>query len=115
VHLAREGFDFLGFNARRYHGKLLIKPSKAAIKRIRRRLAVELRRLRRSNAKAVLATIVPITRGWAAYYRGVVSKEVFNSLDDYILRSTVVGRSRHMDHVNMQVTGMSASPNDENA
>ena len=25
-----EGFDFLGFNVRRYHGKLLIKPSKAA-------------------------------------------------------------------------------------
>ena len=27
-----EGFDFLGFNVRRYHGKLLIKPSKAAIR-----------------------------------------------------------------------------------
>jgi len=27
-----EGFDFLGFNARRYHGKLLIKPSKAALR-----------------------------------------------------------------------------------
>ena len=25
-----EGFDFLGFNVRRYHGKPLIKPSKAA-------------------------------------------------------------------------------------
>ena len=31
-----DGFDFLGFNVRRYRGKLLIKPSKAAIKRIRR-------------------------------------------------------------------------------
>ena len=30
-----EGFDFLGFTARRYHGKLIIKPSKAAIKRVR--------------------------------------------------------------------------------
>ena len=35
VHLD-EGFDFLGFNLRRYrNGKLLIKPSKAAIKRFR--------------------------------------------------------------------------------
>ena len=32
-----EGFDFLGFNVRRYHGKLLIKPSKAAMRRIRER------------------------------------------------------------------------------
>ena len=30
VHLD-DGFDFLGFNVRRYQGKLLIKPSKAAV------------------------------------------------------------------------------------
>ena len=29
-----EGFDFLGFNVRRYRGKLLIKPSKAAGSRV---------------------------------------------------------------------------------
>ncbi len=38
-----EGFDFLGFTIRRYRGKLLIKPSKAAVKRIRERLRTELR------------------------------------------------------------------------
>ena len=38
VH-ADQGFDFLGFNIRRYRGKLLIKPSPAAMKRIRQRLA----------------------------------------------------------------------------
>jgi RNA-directed DNA polymerase len=83
-----EGFDFLGFNVRRYQGKLLIKPSKAAIQRIRSRLAVEMRTLRGSNASAVLAKIVPITRGWAAYYRAVVSKDVFTSLDDYLWKLT---------------------------
>ena len=45
-----EGFDFLGFNVRRYGTKLLIKPSKAAIRRIRERLRTELRSLRGSNA-----------------------------------------------------------------
>jgi RNA-directed DNA polymerase len=82
------GFDFLGFNVRQYRGKLLIKPSKAAIKRIRSRLAVEMRALRGSNAAAVLATIAPIVRGWSAYYRGVVSKEVFSSLDADMWRLT---------------------------
>ena len=38
-----EGFDFLGFNVRRYRGTPLIKPSKAAIRRIRERLRDELR------------------------------------------------------------------------
>jgi len=36
VHV-EQGFDFLGFNIRRYRGKLLIKPSSAAVKRIRQR------------------------------------------------------------------------------
>src|SRR5919204_557110 len=73
VHLA-EGFDFLGFNVRRYrNGKLLIKPSAPAVRRLKRRLASELRALRGSNVTAVLAKLVPITRGWAAYYRTVGS------------------------------------------
>jgi RNA-directed DNA polymerase len=38
VHLD-DGVDFLGFNVRRYRGKLLIKPSKAAVKRIKARLS----------------------------------------------------------------------------
>jgi RNA-directed DNA polymerase len=87
VHLD-DGLDFLGFGVRRHRGKLLIKPSKAAIKRIRRRLTDEMRRLRGSNAQAVLATIAPIVRGWAAFYRGVVSKRVFTSLDDHMWRLT---------------------------
>ncbi|WP_316745468.1 reverse transcriptase domain-containing protein, partial [Streptomyces sp. MK7] len=46
VH-AETGFDFLGFNVRRYRsGKLLIKPSKTAVKRIRERLRGEVRALR---------------------------------------------------------------------
>ncbi len=85
VHLG-EGFDFLGFNIRRYHRKLLIKPSKAAIKRLRERLAAETRKLRGLNAVAVITTLSPIIRGWAAYYRTVVSSKVFGSLDTYVWR-----------------------------
>src|SRR5215470_9690722 len=76
-----EGFDFLGFNVRRYGTKLLIKPSKAAIRRLRERLAAEMRTLRGGNAIAVIATLNPIIRGWAAYYRGVVSSRLFKWLD----------------------------------
>ena len=79
-----EGFDFLGYSVRRYHQKLLIKPSKAALGRIRKRLAMEMRRLRGSNVMAVLAKLGPIIRGWAAYYRGVVSSRLFSSLDHYL-------------------------------
>src|SRR5215467_4717829 len=49
-----QGFDFLGFNIRQYRGRLLIKPGKAAVKRIRERLRAELRSLRGTNAQAVI-------------------------------------------------------------
>ena len=44
VHLD-EGFDFLGFHVQRHRGKLLITPSKAALVRIRDRIATELKAL----------------------------------------------------------------------
>jgi RNA-directed DNA polymerase len=89
IVLVTEGFDFLGFNLRRYpNGKLLIKPSATAIKRFRDRLAKEFRSLRGSNVAAVLAKIAPIVRGWVAYYRTVVSTRVFAALTDYLWKLT---------------------------
>ncbi|WP_329056224.1 hypothetical protein OG738_21715 [Amycolatopsis sp. NBC_01488] len=92
AHL-EEGFDFLGFNLRRYRrgnrpGKLLIKPSADAVRRVRKRLASEVRGMRSSNAMAVIARLNPIIRGWAAYYRGVVSSALFAALDHYVWRLT---------------------------
>jgi RNA-directed DNA polymerase len=88
VHLS-EGFDFLGWNFRRYPGsKLLIKPSKAAVRKHRKRLADETRRLRGANAGAVIATLNPVIRGWTAYHRGMVSSQVFGSLGHYTWQLT---------------------------
>ncbi len=75
VHLD-DGFDFLGFNVRRYRGKLLIKSSKMAVQRLRKRLAVEMLALRGANVEAVVIRLNPVIRGWSAYYRSVVSSEV---------------------------------------
>jgi RNA-directed DNA polymerase len=83
-----EGFDFLGCTIRRYRGKLLIKPSKAAVKRIRERLRTELRSLRGTNAQAVIARLNPVIRGWSAYYRTVVSSHTFTALDHYLWKLT---------------------------
>lgn len=83
-----EGFDFLGFNVRRYGRKLLIKPSKEAMKRIRDRLSTEMRVLRGDNAEAVLQRLNPIIRGWSAYYRIAVSSKAFAALDLHMWRLT---------------------------
>ena len=88
VYLDEGSFDFLGFNVRRYREKLLIKPSKAALRRIRERLRAEMWALRGANAAAVLRKINPIVRGWSAYYRTVVSSIAFTALDDYVWKLT---------------------------
>jgi RNA-directed DNA polymerase len=88
VNLERDGFDFLGFTIRRHDGKLLIKPSKAAMRRIRERLTTEMRTLRGANAAAVVHRLNPIIRGWSAYYRTVVSNKAFRALDDHMWRLT---------------------------
>lgn len=87
VHL-EDGFDFLGCNIRRYDGKLLIKPSAAAVNRMRQRITTEVRSLHGSNAEAVVRRLNPIVRGWSSYYRSVVAKEVFATLDHHLWQST---------------------------
>jgi len=83
-----DGFDFLGFTVRRFNAKLLIKPSKAAVRRIRDRLRTEMRSLRGANIAMVLQRLAPVIRGWSAYYRTVVSSELFSALDRYLWRLT---------------------------
>jgi RNA-directed DNA polymerase len=83
-----QGVDFLGFNIRRYRGKLLPKPSKDALRRIRKRLSTEMRALRGANSDGVIRTLNPIITGWAAYYRIGVSSRAFQALDHYVWRLT---------------------------
>src|SRR5512140_1952040 len=83
-----DGFDFLGFTVRRHAGKLITMASKAAVKRVKHRLAVEMRALRGTNAATVLTTLSPIVRGWANYYRGAASSRTFAALDRYLWQLT---------------------------
>ena len=86
VHLS-QGFDFLGFSIRRYpNGKLLTKPSKEAMRRIRERLSAEAIAMRGANADALIARLNPIITGWAAYYRIGVSKRAYGTLDAHLWR-----------------------------
>ena len=58
------------------------------MRRIRERLRTEVRSLRGTSAQAVIARLNPIVRGWAAYYRTVVSSEIFAALDHYLWKLT---------------------------
>jgi RNA-directed DNA polymerase len=72
------GFDFLGFNSRHYDGKLLIKPSKKKVLAFCKRLGEEIKNLNGVEQEVLIKKLNPILRGFANYYKGVVSKETFS-------------------------------------
>jgi len=82
-----EGFDFLGFNLRKYRGKLLCKPARKSVKRLRAKVRELIRTHRTVPARVLVAKLNPILRGWANYYRHVVSAKTFSDVDSYIFWS----------------------------
>ncbi|PSB14205.1 group II intron reverse transcriptase/maturase [filamentous cyanobacterium Phorm 46] len=72
-----DGFDFLGFNSRHYDGKLLIKPSKKKVLAFCKRIGEEVKSLNGAEQEVLIKKLNPILRGFANYYKGVVSKETF--------------------------------------
>ncbi|WNI20450.1 group II intron maturase-specific domain-containing protein [Streptomyces sp. ITFR-16] len=86
VHLS-EGFDFLGFNIQRMrNGKVIIRPSRDAVKRLIRTLKERIRSMDGWETIALIGKLNPIIRGWATYYRGVVSSNIFAALDSYVFQ-----------------------------
>jgi RNA-directed DNA polymerase len=73
-----DGFDFLGFNSRHYDGKLLIKPSKKKVLAFCKRLGKEIKNLNGVEQEVLIKKLNPILRGFANYYKGVVSKETLS-------------------------------------
>jgi RNA-directed DNA polymerase len=76
------GFDFLGFNVRKYKEKLLIKPAKASIKRLLDKVRDRIKSQPTVSAAVLIRQLNPIIRGWANYYRHVVSKDIFSWVDN---------------------------------
>ncbi len=76
-----EGFDFLGFNLRHYNGKLIIKPQKSKVLAVCKKIGDMIRAMRTAKQEDVIVRLNRVLRGFANYYRGVVSKEVFSYIN----------------------------------
>lgn len=82
-----DGFDFLGFNIRKYGDKLLIKPSVASIKKFTESLRKTIRALGNSSTVTLISSLNSKIRGWTNYYRSCVAKETFNDIDNVVFKS----------------------------
>jgi RNA-directed DNA polymerase len=92
VHL-EEGFDFLGYHVRHYKDvrtrtgwKLLITPSKDAVKRVREKLKAKWLSLKAAPTAGTCSQLNRIVRGWANYHRVVVSTRTFQGLDHWMFQ-----------------------------
>ena len=86
VHIS-DGFDFLGFNLRQYkikgedgvlRDKLLIKPQKSKVLEFCKKVGATIDSMKTKSPEQVARKIEPLLRGFANYYRGVVSKQTFS-------------------------------------
>jgi RNA-directed DNA polymerase len=82
-----QGFDFLGFNVRKYNGKLLIKPAKKNVLAFLGDIRSTIRLEKSSSSGALIRRLNPKIQGWANYYRHVVSKRTFSYVDHAIFHS----------------------------
>lgn len=88
-----EGFDFLGFNLKQYKTqkgmKLLIKPSKASVKKAKETIRNTFKQLRGKPVRDLIMKLNPIIRGIGNYWSSEVSKKIFSNLDHYIWIKTI--------------------------
>lgn len=79
-----EGFDFLGWNVRKYDGKLLIKPSRKNVRSFMDKIREVVKVNRQAKTENLIGVLNPIIRGWAAYHQGTVAKQTFSMVDHWI-------------------------------
>ena len=80
-----DGFDFLGFNCRRYNGQVShVNSSKNSIKRFVEKIKEICKSSNGNNIGVVINKLNPIIRGTANYWRHVVSKDIFSRMDSYL-------------------------------
>lgn len=95
VHID-QGFDFLGWNFRKYGGKLLIKPSQKNVKAFYDKVKEVIATSVSIPTETLIKRLNPVLKGWAQYHKGTVAKQTFSKIDSLIYwRLTRWGLRRH--------------------
>ncbi|GAB3553413.1 group II intron reverse transcriptase/maturase [Noviherbaspirillum agri] len=79
-----QGFDFLGWNFRKYKGKLLIKPSKKNVKAFYEKLRRVIGDHLMVKQEDLIRLLNPMLRGWAQYHSPVVAKQAFSRMESLL-------------------------------
>jgi RNA-directed DNA polymerase len=82
-----QGFDFLGWNFRKYDGKLLIKPSKKNVKALYHKVKDVIDANKMVKQEYLIRLLNPILKGWALYHQPVVAKQAYSRMDNLLFHA----------------------------
>jgi len=78
------GFDFLGWNFRKYSGTLLIKPSRKNVQTFYRKVADTISGHKAVKQAESIRLLNPMLRGWAQYHCPVVAKQAYSRMESLV-------------------------------
>ena len=82
-----QGFDFLGWNFRKYDGKLLIKPSKKNVRAFYHKVKEVIDANKMVKQEYLIRLLNPILKGWALYHQPVVAKQAYSRMDNLLFHA----------------------------
>jgi len=90
------GFDFLGYNLRKYfpknssgRGKLLIKPQKEKVTNFLRHIQQVLNSNKTAKQESIIYMLNPKLQGFGMYYRFTVSQQAFEYINDSLWKKLI--------------------------
>jgi len=81
-----DGFDFLGFNIRKFKGVLLTQPSKKSVKKFLDSIRYVIDSNKSCKQETLIRLLNPKIIGWANYYRCGASSTTFQKVDNQIFQ-----------------------------
>lgn len=79
-----DGFNFLGWNFRKFKEKLIIKPARKSVDKATKTVSQIIKDNQAATQDMLIYKINEVTRGWANYHHSVCAKSTFSKLDHRI-------------------------------
>ncbi|MDR2148099.1 MAG: group II intron reverse transcriptase/maturase [Tannerella sp.] len=94
----KDGFDFLGFNIRKFNNTLLTQPSERGIAKFLEKIRSIIETKKSIRQESLIRVLNPIITGWSNYYRTGTSAKAFQRVDMEIFRKLWQWAKRRHSH-----------------
>ena len=82
-----DGFDFLGFNIRKFKNQILTKPSKTAQKRFLAKVRTTIKSNKACKQESLIRLLNPMITGWGNYYKHGATRDAFHWADNQVYKT----------------------------